>query len=131
VTLSPGLRLHAQGAYLHSTEPTGLGPQIKEVRRPTWSGALVADGEQGKFSYGASLAYTGAHSDTDFDNYPYPRVRLGGYVLASARVGYRVAKGIEVFGRVANAFDTDYRDVLGYRPSGRSVNGGIRLAIGR
>jgi vitamin B12 transporter len=127
---SPALRIHAQGAYLHATEPNDLGQQIKEVRRPKWSGALVADGAQGKLSYGASLAYTGAHSDTDFDNYPYPRVRLGGYVLAAARIGYRVSRHAELFGRVANAFDRHYQDVLGYRPSGRSVNGGIRLALG-
>jgi vitamin B12 transporter len=127
---SPALRIHAQGAYLHATEPNDLGQQIKEVRRPKWSGALVADGAQGKLSYGASLAYTGAHSDTDFDNYPYPRVRLGGYVLAAARIGYRVSRHAELFGRVANAVDRHYQDVLGYRPSGRSVNGGIRLALG-
>ena len=127
---SSALRLHAQGAYLHATEPNGLGQQIKEVRRPKWSGALLADGEQGKLSYGASLAYTGAHSDTDFDNYPYPRVLLGGYVLAAARIGYRVSPHAELFARVANAFDRHYQDVLGYRPSGRSINGGIRLALG-
>ena len=127
---SPALRIHAQGAYLHATEPNDLGQQIKEVRRPKWSGALVADGAQGKLSYGASLAYTGAHSDTDFDNYPYPRVRLGGYALAAARLGYRVSPHAELFARVANAFDRHYQDVLGYRPSGRSVNGGIRLALG-
>ena len=127
---SPALRIHAQGSYLHATEPNALGRQIKEVRRPKWSGALVVDGSRGRFSYGASLAYSGAHSDTDFDNYPYPRVRLGGYVLAAARIGYRVSPHAELFARVANAFDRHYQDVLGYRPSGRSVNGGIRLALG-
>ena len=127
---SPVLRIRAQGTYVHATEPNVFGQQIKEVRRPKWSGALVADGEQGKLSYGASFAYSGAHSDTDFDNYPYPRVLLGGYVLASARVGYSVSPHAELFARVANAFDRHYQDVLGYRPSGRSVNGGIRLALG-
>ncbi len=135
VTLSPALRLHAQGAYLHATEPNALGRQIKEVRRPKWSGALVADGSRGRFSYGASLAYSSARTDVDFDQYdPLTRsskvVRLRGYVLAGARLGYSVSPGVELFGRVANAFDRDYRDVVGYRPSGRSVNGGIRLALG-
>ncbi|MEO6247609.1 MAG: TonB-dependent receptor [Sphingomicrobium sp.] len=133
---SPALRIHAQGAYLRATEPDNLGLQIREVRRPKWSGALVADGAQGRFNYAASLAFTGARSDVDFDQFDpttssYKVVRLGGYVLASARIGYQVAPGIEFFGRVANAFDRDYRDVVGYRPSGRSVSGGIRLAVGR
>ncbi|MEO7786614.1 MAG: TonB-dependent receptor, partial [Sphingomicrobium sp.] len=131
VTLSPALRLHAQAAYLHATEPSVAVGQLREVRRPKWSGAIVADGEQGKLSYGASLAYSGARTDVDFDKFPAATVRLGGYVLASARVGYRVAPGVELFGRVANAFDSDYRDLVGYRPSGRSVDGGIRLAFGR
>jgi len=131
VTFSPALRLHAQGAYLHAREPGAGSAQVRETRRPKWSGAIVADGERGRFSYGASLAYTGARTDQDFDFFPAPTVRLGGFALASARVGYRVAPGVELFGRVANAFDTDYRDVVGYRPSGRSVNGGIRLAVGR
>ena len=135
-SLSPALRIHAQGAYLHATEPNDLGQHIKEVRRPKWSGALVADGSRGRFSYGASLAYSGARTDVDFDQFDPATnsskvVRLSGYVLAGARLGYRVSPGVELFGRVANAFDRDYRDVVGYRPSGRSVNGGIRLAVGR
>ena len=129
--LSPALRFRAQGATLDASQPAVAAGQVKEVRRPKWSGAVVVDGEQGRFSYGASLAYTGARTDTDFDQFPAATVRLSGYALASARVGYRVTPGVELFARVANAFDKDYRDVVGYRPSGRSVNGGIRLAIGR
>ncbi|MDP9085965.1 MAG: TonB-dependent receptor, partial [Pseudomonadota bacterium] len=126
-----GLRLHAQMAYLHATQPGAVSGQIKEVRRPKWSGAVVADGERGRLSYGVSLAYTGTRRDTDFDQFPAATVRLGAYWLAGARVGYRIAPGVEAFVRVANAFDRDYRDVIGYRPSGRSVDGGFRLAVGR
>ena len=104
--------------------------QVKEVRRPKWSGSIVADGERGRFVYGVSLAYTGGRTDQDFDQFPAATVRLHGYALASARVGYRLSPAVELFGRVANAFDEDYRDVVGYRPSGRSVDGGIRLAFG-
>jgi len=133
---SPALRLHAQAAYLDATEPNARVGQNRETRRPRWSGAVVADGSRGRLSYGASLAYSGARTDVDFDQYdPVTNsgkvVRLSGYVLASARLGYRVSPGVELFGRVANAFDRDYRDVVGYRPSGRSVDGGIRLAVGR
>ena len=131
LTLSPALRFRARGATLDASQPAVASGQVKEVRRPKWSGAVVVDGEQGRFSYGASLAYTGARTDVDFDQFPAATVRLGGYALASARVGYRVTPEVELFARVANAFDKDYRDVVGYRPSGRSVNGGIRLAIGR
>jgi len=127
---SPLLRLRVQGTYLHATQPDVAGSQIKEVRRPNWSGAVSVDGERGRLSYGASIAYTGAHSDMDFDQYPAATVRLAGYALANARIGYRISRQVELFGRVANAFDRDYRDVVGYRPSGRSIDGGIRLALG-
>ena len=103
--------------------------QLKETRRPRWSGALVADGETGRFSYGASMAYAGPRSDFDFDQ--YATVRLGGYALASARIGWKLDGRTELFARVANAFDRHYQDVVGYRPSGRSVNGGVRIAVGR
>jgi vitamin B12 transporter len=126
---SPALRLRAQGAFLHATEPMTATTQIKETRRPRWSGALVADGETGRFSYGASMAYAGPRSDFDFDQ--YATVRLGGYALASARIGWKLDGRTELFARVANAFDRHYQDVVGYRPSGRSVNGGVRIAVGR
>ena len=127
---SPALRIRAQGAWLDATQPAVTIGQVKEVRRPKWSGAVSVDGERGRFSYGASVAYTGGHSDTDFDQFPAATVRLAGYALANARIGYRISPQVELFGRVANAFDRNYRDVVGYRPSGRSVDGGIRLALG-
>ena len=127
---SPAFRLRAQGAYLDASQPGVAGAQVKEVRRPKWSGAVSVDGETGRLNYGASMALVGARSDIDFDQYPAATVRLGGYALASARVGWRISPQVELFGRVANAFDRHYQDVVGYRPSGRSVDGGIRLALG-
>ena len=41
---------------------------------------------RGRITYGASLAYTGARIDTDFDPFPAVRVRLGAYWLAGARL---------------------------------------------
>ena len=125
---SPALRIRAQGAWLDATEPAALGLRAREQRRPKWSGAISVDGERGRFSYGASVAYTGRHNDTDFDRYVV--VNLRAYALANVRIGYRITPQVELFGRVANAFDRQYQDVVGYRPSGRSINGGVRLALG-
>ena len=52
----PALRVRAQGAWLDATQPVVAIGQVKEVRRPKWSGALSVDGESGQFSYGASIA---------------------------------------------------------------------------
>ena len=77
----------------------------REVRRPKHSGSVALDGQSGRLSYGASLAYTGARIDNNFEISPFGRVRLGAYWLAGARLAYAVRPGIELFARVANAFD--------------------------
>ena len=128
---SPALRIGAQGAWLDATQPgVAPGSQVKESRRPKWSGALTVDGASKRLTYGAAVAWSGSRKDTDFDRYPAATVRLGAYALASARLGWRLSEQAELFARVANAFDRHYVEVVGYRPSGRSVDGGIRVALG-
>jgi len=125
------LRLTANYAYLHATQPDDLGlglGRFREARRPKHSGSVGADGQIGHLTYGLSVAYTGTHIDTDFETFPFRRVNLGAYWLAGVRVAYNVGKGVELFARAANAFDEHYQDALGYRTEGRSVYAGIRLA---
>ncbi|HET9399215.1 MAG TPA: TonB-dependent receptor [Sphingomicrobium sp.] len=125
---SEALRLTAHYAFVDSTQPGPVSGDLREVRRPRHSGAVALDGRSGLLSYGASLAYTGARTDNNFEIPPFGRVRLGSYWLAGARVAYAVRPGIELFARVANAFDDKYQDVFAYRTEGRSLNAGIRLA---
>lgn len=129
--LNDALRLTANYAYLKATEPSSTGQQIAEVRRPRHSGAVTIDGTRGRLTYGASLAYSGARTDNDFNIFPSRIVRLGSYWLADARVACSVARGVELFARGSNLFDRRYQDVLGYRTEGRGLYGGIRLAAGR
>jgi vitamin B12 transporter len=129
--LGEKMRLSANYAFLHATQPDDLGlglGRLKEARRPKHSGSVVADGRAGRLTYGLSVAYTGEHFDTDFETFPFRRVRLGAYWLAGARIAYDVGGGVELFARAANAFDERYQDALGYRTEGRSVYAGIRLA---
>jgi vitamin B12 transporter len=124
------LRLTANYAYLHATQPDDFGDkQIKELRRPKHSGSAALDGAKGRLSYGVSIAYVGAHLDRR-DVPPFDVVRLGSYWLGGARIAYAVRPGVELFARAANAFDARYQDVFGYRTEGRSVYAGIRLAPG-
>lgn len=129
-TLNEQLRLSANYAYLKASEPDAAGAQIRESRRPKHSGSVSADGRVGRFTYGVSMAYVGDRVDTDFDIFPAKRVTLNSYWLASARVAFDVARGVQLFGRVSNLFDADYQDALGYRTEGRGIYGGIRLASG-
>jgi vitamin B12 transporter len=131
-TPSDALRLSATYAFLDASEPRGpSGAQLREQRRPRHSGSVAIDGTKDRISYGAAIAYSGAHGDTNFDVFPAERIRLSPYWLASARLGYRVIDAVELHVRVANAFDDDYQDVFGYRTEGRSIHAGVRLALGR
>jgi vitamin B12 transporter len=128
-SLSPALRVSANYALLHATEPTGIGAsQIREVRRPKHSGSIALDGRSGLFSYGASVAYVGRRSDNDFDVYPAIPVTLGSYWLIGARLAYAVRPGAELFVRGSNLVNEHYQDVFGYRTEGRAVYAGVRLS---
>ena len=125
----PALRIAATYSYLDASEPVVGTGQVREVRRPRHGGSVTIDGVHGKLSYGASVACVGTRDDFDFD--VGQRVNLSSYWLAGARVGYAVRAGVELFARIANAFDDRYQDVVGYRTEGRSGYVGLRLALGR
>ena len=122
------LRLSANYAYLHATEPDALSSrQLGELRRPKHSGSLTADGATGRWSYGASLAYVGSHLDRR-DVAPFDVLRLKSYWLAGTRVAYAVRSNVELFARGSNLLDAHYEDSAGYRTEGRGLYLGIRLA---
>jgi vitamin B12 transporter len=125
------LRLSANYAYLHATEPAQFGSgQVTELRRPKHSGSIAIDGAVGRLTYGASVAYVGAHLDQR-DVAPFDVVSLRAYWLGGARVAYAVTDKVELFARAANAFNARYQDVFGYRTEGRSIYAGIRLSSRR
>lgn len=127
----PWLNLSLGYAWLDATQQINdSSPQQKELRRPKHSGFVSADGARGRLSYGASLAYAGRHRDRR-DSFPFELVDLGSYWLAGARLGWRITDRFELFGRVHNAFDSDYEDVVGYQTEGRSVLAGLRIAFSR
>ena len=127
---TPHLRVGGNYTYLDTREPAA-DAQLREVRRPKHSASLYTDWQQNGLSVGVAVAYVGRRIDSDFDLFPAPRVTLGAYALASARLAYRVTDSLEAFTRVENALDQDYRDVVGYATPGRSVHAGLRLRLDR
>jgi len=122
------LRLTANYAYLHATQPDDFAArQLTELRRPKHSGSIAADGARGKWSYGASVAYVGAHLDRR-EVFPFDVIRLHSYWLAGARIAYALRPGVELFGRASNLLNARYEDTAGYRTESRGVYLGIRLA---
>jgi vitamin B12 transporter len=128
---SDALRLTVTYAWLDASEPGASGRQHKEQRRPEHSGSVAIDGTHGRLTYGAAIAYTGDRIDTNFDIFPAERVRLGAYWLASVQMAYRIIDQVEAHVRVANAFNDDYQDAVGYRTEGRSIHAGVRVALDR
>jgi vitamin B12 transporter len=125
--ISDAVRLTANYAFLHATEPDASGErQLSELRRPKNSGAIAADGALGRWSYGGSLSYSGSRLDVS-DNFPFGIVRLRSYWLADARIAYALKPGIELYARGSNLFDAHYEDSAGYRTEGRGLFVGISL----
>jgi len=126
-----GLRIGANYTWLDALERrAGGGPRSVEPRRPKHGANIVADWTAGRLVMGGSITYVGPRRDTDFDPFPAVPVTLGDYVLANLRLAYRLSDEVELFGRVENAADSDYRDVFGYNSQGRSVHAGLRLRLG-
>jgi vitamin B12 transporter len=124
------LRLTANYSYLHATQPDSLGPrQVTELRRPRHSGSVAADGAIGRWSYGVSLTYVGAHLDIE-DNFPFGVVQLHAYWLAGARIAYQLTHKVQLFARGSNLLNAHYEDSAGYHTEGRGLFAGIRLAGG-
>lgn len=126
------LKLSGNYAYLRATEPNSSETlQLRETRRPKHSGSIALDGASGLLTYGASIAYSGARADTNFDVFPARPVHLAAYWLAGARLGYEVRPGMELFARGSNLLNQNYQDAFGYRTEGRALFAGFRLSGGR
>ena len=125
------LNLAVNYSFLDAGERQVAGAAlVREIRRPRHSFNVFAYGTLGRLSWGATLAYVGARRDTDFDLFPAHAVNLDAYALASLNLAWRILPQLELYGRVENAFDADYQDVVGYNAPGRTVYAGLRVVLG-
>lgn len=129
-----GLTLSGSYTYLDATTPDGL----EEVRRPQHAGRadlnyVFADGK-GTFNIGA--IYNGEMDDPvrrvtgfffGFPTLVAERFTLDDYVVVNVAASYEVAQGVELYGRVENAFDEDYQEVFGFETAGAAAYVGLRL----
>ncbi|MEQ1711608.1 MAG: TonB-dependent receptor [Hyphomicrobium sp.] len=131
VAVLPGVVVGASYTYLDATEPSG----VAEIRRPRHAGRMDLnygfDGGRGNLNVAA--IYNGRSQDTTFFNQPFPvffssgRVTLDDYWLLNVSASYKVAPGVELYGRVENALDADYQEVFGYNTAGVTAFAGVRL----
>lgn len=126
--LSKTLRLSANYSYLDATQPNDAGQQVREIRRPRHSGAMSVDGSVQRVTYGASLAYVGTRTDSDFNVFPPTTVGLRAYWLADARVAYNLGRRVQLFVRGSNLLNQHFQDVLGDHVEGRAIYAGLMIA---
>jgi vitamin B12 transporter len=98
------------------------------LRRPRHQGSLSAQLSFPRWSAGATLVRVGGRADSDFVGLGLTRSEA--YTRLDARLRLRVAGPVEAFVTGENLLDAAYQDVLGYPALGRSVRGGLRLAVG-
>lgn len=123
------------GHYTHldADDPDGT----PEIRRPRSQAAFDVAGRFGPESRGgfsAGVIYNGRMLDNDFRDYfangfVSEKSPLESYTVARLSVLYSIGDEIELFGRLENAFDEDYREVISYATPGRAVYGGVRVVL--
>ncbi|MFV0297311.1 MAG: TonB-dependent receptor plug domain-containing protein [Hyphomicrobiaceae bacterium] len=124
------LTLGAAYTYLNALDDQDL----HEIRRPRDSGRLQATVafDQGRGTVTAAAAYNGRTPDLAFD-LPFfrtQRVILDDYWLGTIAARYKIRPGVEVFGRIENAFDANYQEIYGFETAGIAAYAGMKLTFG-
>ncbi len=106
------------------------------LRRPSHSGNLnVSYLFPRQASFSVATSYVGKRADMDFTQYPSPRVTLPSYVRVDLSTSVPAIRtpiyGVDLMGRVENAFDKKYEDILFFRTPGRAYFFGARVTSSR
>ncbi|MBL8565868.1 MAG: TonB-dependent receptor [Hyphomicrobiaceae bacterium] len=124
----------------------------------TWLDAIDADGQEearrarhaarfdfdyvfaeGRGNLNLAALYNGRARDDGFfvlfhDPFGYPAldqrvVYLDPYWLLTVSASYKLTPNVELFGRVENALDTEYREQVDYATPGIAAYGGVRVSL--
>ena len=99
----------------------------QRLRRPKNIGNLGVQymSESNAFRFVAN--YRLSKDAIDIGTFPNPTAPLPDYEVLDLSVAYALNETFELYGRVENATDQDYREVNGFNTAGRAVYGGVRL----
>lgn len=138
--VTPRDRWHASASYtivnprVTSVSPAYQGDAIVGdalIRRPSHSGSLVLGYTHPRgASFAAAASFVGKRADTDFAQFPSPRVTLAPYTKVDISGEYPLAAmkkgGLTLDARVENLFDKRYEEVLHFPAPGRTILVGAR-----
>jgi outer membrane cobalamin receptor len=126
------LRAEIRAVDLSSDAPTPFAPGDALLRRPSHQFGLDLRVDAGRLTTflrgGARSSVTDV--DPSFGTFG-GLYELAGYSVWDAGAAWRLHRRLEIVGRVANLFDRDYEEVLGFPTPGRSAMVGLRVAAGR
>ncbi len=124
------LTLGASYTWLDARDDKGR----PEIRRAADSGRVDATlaFAEGRGSVTMAAAYNGRMDDLAFGlpTFETVRVKLDDYWLATLAARYKLTPGVEIYGRVENAFDARYQEVYGFETAGIAAYTGLRLTFG-
>ena len=122
--LTHGFKATAAYTYLDSRQD-----HAAELRRARNIASLNLDWRSVDDRVGAHVTtrFNGDQFDTNFAS--FQTVRLPSFTLVTLGGDYRIAKGLQVYGRVENLLDENYQEVFGYRTPGRAAYAGVRASF--
>lgn len=130
VEVTPDTRVSAQYTWVDGEDAAGM----RLLRRPKHAASLNVFHRflDGRATIDVGLDYQGEQQDLMFSNFfiDSQRVRLDDYALLNVAASYAVADGVEIYGRVENAFDENYQDVFGFATPGIGFFAGVRATFG-
>jgi vitamin B12 transporter len=120
------LSLRADYTY---TDALDAGTKLALLRRPRHKASVNADWQAtDDLSLDATLLYVGPQIDGNRD-FSIPRLKMPDYVTLDLAASYRLTETFSLFGRIENAFDTDYQSPDGFQRPGIGAYGGIKVNL--
>jgi vitamin B12 transporter len=125
--ITDALSVGATYTYLDSVDPDGR----EEVRRAPHSGRADVSYSflDGKGLFTLAAIYNGSMLDVAFNLFDptIDRIALDEYWLVTAAASYKIADGVELYGRVDNLLDEDYQEIFGYETAGAAAYAGVKF----
>ncbi len=125
------ITLGAAYTWLDASDPTGLA----EVRRPEHTARFDVNYvfDHGRGNINLAAIYNGEATDLAFLNLAGPPffgsqfVTLDEYWLVNVAASYKLAPGVELYGRVENLLDENYQEVFGFETADVAAYVGMRF----
>ncbi len=99
------------------------------IRRPRHKVDAQVRQSVGGLSLGARFTYVGPRDDLDFSSFPSMPVSLASYSLLAITAEYQLTRNIALFGRVENALNERYEEVLSFPVPSRTLFLGARADL--